>query len=668
MSEIELLKAFTVNRSEEAFAELVRRYASLVYSTARRRSANPSLAEDITQMVFIRLAKNPPNIQTHAELAAWLHRTTVNISIDLWRSETRRRARELQAIVMEISTSDTAIWEAVSPNLDQALDQLHNEDRQAILLRFFGRKTMREVGAMLGVSEDAAKMRVSRAVDRLRTQMDVSAAACTAATLAMLLAERSVEAAPPQLAARLSAIKLSAVAVTATIGGTFFGISYFKLAVGASSLLLLTSIAVHFHSLPNIRAVTPTTNSQPVAIEITNTTHAQFSSHVPANANVSPTPKSVMLLQVVDAETAEPLAHAKIHAPTFGIGGIGTSHNFLTDSNGTVSIPINLTNNEAMNVFVVAEGHVPIAKGFINSFPANYTMKLDRAMTAGGVVVDEEGHSIAGAKVFIQSPAGTKNPKGDIDFQTCPATTDSNGNWNCSYVPLEYTNEIRFIIKKKNYAVTYPVVSVPETNLNNLILVLNHGFTVIGRVTDAQDQPVANARMTTIDSEINTATTKTDNNGNFILKGVCNSYEFYKGDAAFGGPAASQPAAPSGHADLTIEAIGFAAQTVAVNLLAATNAVNYTLAPSRILRGHVTDKSGHPIPNAIVQTDWNTQGLRAFDWQTRTDVNGQFEWDSAPLEPILYWIEANGYKVQRDVSLLADTSDHEIILEKEAAK
>src|SRR5258708_22193637 len=101
MSEYELLHAFRTKRSEEAFAELVRRYAGLVYSVAKRRLANAALAEDITQIVFIRFAKAPPKVQSHGELVAWLHRTTINVAIDTWRSETRRRTREREAIVME---------------------------------------------------------------------------------------------------------------------------------------------------------------------------------------------------------------------------------------------------------------------------------------------------------------------------------------------------------------------------------------------------------------------------------------------------------------------------------------------------------------------------------------------------------------------------------------
>src|SRR5215469_9326123 len=101
MNGTDLLTEFRETGSERAFAELVRGYTNLVYSVARRRLANVSLAQEAAQIVFIRLAKAVPRIRRDAELAAWLHRTTIHVSIDLWRSETRRRAREQRAAAMQ---------------------------------------------------------------------------------------------------------------------------------------------------------------------------------------------------------------------------------------------------------------------------------------------------------------------------------------------------------------------------------------------------------------------------------------------------------------------------------------------------------------------------------------------------------------------------------------
>src|ERR1700693_5571780 len=97
MNGTDLLTEFRQTRDEVTFGELVRRYTNLVYSVAKRRLGNISQAEEVTQTVFIRLAKAAPNLHSDAELVAWLHRTTVHASIDLWRSESRRRAREEHA-------------------------------------------------------------------------------------------------------------------------------------------------------------------------------------------------------------------------------------------------------------------------------------------------------------------------------------------------------------------------------------------------------------------------------------------------------------------------------------------------------------------------------------------------------------------------------------------
>jgi uncharacterized GH25 family protein len=105
-----------------------------------------------------------------------------------------------------------------------------------------------------------------------------------------------------------------------------------------------------------------------------------------------------------------------------------------------------------------------------------------------------------------------------------------------------------------------------------------------------------------------------------------------------------------------------------VELLSETNVVNATLSPGHLFRGRVMDEAGNPITNAVVKTDWDNQGLRRIEWQTRTDAAGRFAWDSAPAGPVLFWFEAEGYQWQRDVSLEADASDHEIMLKSKVAK
>lgn len=243
MNGIQLLDEFRTQRSEPAFSELVRRYTNLVYSAARRRLGSEALAQDASQSVFIRLASHPPALTTEAELTAWLHRTTVHVSIDLWRSESRRHAREETAAAMQIHPDHQSAWTEIAPALDEALNELSEPDRQAILLRFFNQQSMREVGGAFGISEDAAKMRVSRALDRLRNQLSARGVACPAAALGAFLSEHAVEAAPVGVAVAIAAfhypLATGAGAAAASSTGVAAGLSIGKLAAGIGALVLV---------------------------------------------------------------------------------------------------------------------------------------------------------------------------------------------------------------------------------------------------------------------------------------------------------------------------------------------------------------------------------------------------------------------------------------------
>jgi RNA polymerase sigma factor (sigma-70 family) len=687
MSETELLLAFRKERSEEAFAELVRRYASLVYSVAKRRLANAALAEDITQIVFIRLAKSPPKVENHGQLVAWLHRTTINITIDTWRSENRRRTREQQATFMEPATPGNPDWEEISPHLDEALNQLDDADRQALLLRFFGRKTMRELGIALGVSEDAAKMRVSRAVDRLRTQLRVGSAACTVAVLGTMLTEHSVEAAPSQLVSRLSAMRLPALVELGATGGlvgVLLRMSRLHLAAGAVGLALIAVCTLHLHrfqSSPVLELVSQTTNgatdSPAETAGLRREPNGRFNPSAPTVA------KSVKTsFHVLDADTGLGLAQAQLHFAFFGPGGEEESHAILTDNNGDAPIqePDDSTKNGGPNVFVTAEGHVPKVVGFHGgAVPADYTIRLDPAMTVGGMVVDEQGLPVAGVKILVQTPGNKPGQIENVDFQTCPITNREDGSWSCSYIPRDYTNEIRFILEKPGYAATCPVVPVAQVDLKNLMLVISRGFAITGRVTDAQGQPVVAADINTLNGDHNTRQSgKTDEQGYFILLGVAG--ETAPGVLSQVPPLATNEAGAVSirgivgqgmlHVEISVQARGFASQTKQVELLDATNAANFSLSQGNIFRGQVVDEAGNPVPGAVVRTDYDfkNQVEPPFEWKAHTDVNGRFEWDSAPAGETCYWFEAEGFKSIRGLRLLADGSDHEITLQNSVAR
>ena len=157
----QLLRDYAEHRSEPAFTELVRRHVDFVYSAARRMVCDSHLAEDVTQGVFLALAKNALQLTDRPVLSGWLHRTAQNIAAQTVRTDVRRRAREREAAAMNelLSTGSQASWEHIAPHLDTAWGELSEPDRDALLLRFFERKSAHEMAQALGISDLAAQKR-----------------------------------------------------------------------------------------------------------------------------------------------------------------------------------------------------------------------------------------------------------------------------------------------------------------------------------------------------------------------------------------------------------------------------------------------------------------------------------------------------------------------------
>jgi len=218
MTDQQLVCEFAKSRSDAAFGELVRRHIDLVYSAALRLVNNAHLAEDVTQNVFLALAQNAAKLTDRAVLSGWLHRAAQNLSANAIRSEVRRRAHEQEAAAMNELLADEpdAPWENIAPHLDAALGELDDDDRDALMLRYFERKSAPEMAGLLGISDEAAQKRVRRAVERLRTLFAKRGVSVGAGGLIVLLTANAVHAAPVELAAGVSAAALAGTATSLT--------------------------------------------------------------------------------------------------------------------------------------------------------------------------------------------------------------------------------------------------------------------------------------------------------------------------------------------------------------------------------------------------------------------------------------------------------------------
>lgn len=246
----ELLRRYAEDQADDAFAELVRRHVDFVYSAALRQlNGDAHLAADATQLVFADLARKAPSLVRHRVLAGWLFTSTRFATAKLVRSERRRQAREQEAQLMhELSHDDSASldWQRLRPVLDEALGELSPADREAILLRYFEGRDYATIGARLALAGNTARMRVERALEKLRAHLARRGVTSTSAALATALADQAVVAAPAGLAAAVTGAALAgggvgtgAVAASGAVAGFM---SMGKLQVGISGALAVAGV------------------------------------------------------------------------------------------------------------------------------------------------------------------------------------------------------------------------------------------------------------------------------------------------------------------------------------------------------------------------------------------------------------------------------------------
>ncbi len=215
MNDGQLLRRYVQDGDDSAFRELAQRHLGLVHATATRRMGDPHAAADVSQAVFCLLVRKARSLLEVAELGGWLHRATCWKASEHERAERRRRAREQVSAIsnpaMNPATSDE-VWKELAPILDVCLDRLEDADREILLRRFYQRRSLREIGTELRLTEDGARMRVHRAMERLRRLLVMSGASALtgmaatipgAVSLEDLLSERLAMPIPGDLASRV---------------------------------------------------------------------------------------------------------------------------------------------------------------------------------------------------------------------------------------------------------------------------------------------------------------------------------------------------------------------------------------------------------------------------------------------------------------------------------
>ena len=249
IADSELLRCYRESRCERAFTDLVERHIDFVYSAARRQVAgNADLAKDVAQQVFIELAQKASSLSPETVLTVWLYTRTRFAASKALRSEQRRHAREEKACMELQPPTPEPEWDELQPVLDTVMHELEERDRNAVLLRYFEKRPLADVGARLGLTEDAVRMRLVRALDKIRELLARRGVTSTTAALAGLLAQQTVTAAPAGLALNIAGTALASASATTT-GLTLGAImaTKLKIALATAAVIALATPLVMQH-------------------------------------------------------------------------------------------------------------------------------------------------------------------------------------------------------------------------------------------------------------------------------------------------------------------------------------------------------------------------------------------------------------------------------------
>jgi RNA polymerase sigma factor (sigma-70 family) len=222
IDDAQLLRRYVETKSQAAFAELVQRHINLVYSVALRQvSGDTHLAEDVVQHVFSALARKARTLVDRPTLGGWLYRSVHYAASDVVRGERRRRTREEKVEMETLATtgdsSEDAAWEKARPLIDAAIAELDERDRDAVSLRFFENRSFVDVGFRLNLSENAARMRVERALDKLHAALSKRGVTSTSAALGLALANQAMATVPAGLAGSVAGAAAAGAVGTAAL-------------------------------------------------------------------------------------------------------------------------------------------------------------------------------------------------------------------------------------------------------------------------------------------------------------------------------------------------------------------------------------------------------------------------------------------------------------------
>ena len=677
-SDNDLLRRFAKERSEDAFSELVARHLGLVYSAALRQvEGNASAAEEIAQAVFTDLARKASRLTSHSSLTGWLYTGTRHLAANQCRADQRRYHRERQAHTMNQLLHDSGPevdWSELGPVLDDAMHELSEADREALLLRYFERRPLAEVGTRLGLGENAARMRVDRALERLRQALRRRGVTSIGAALSLALAERAVAGAPAGLAAKIAPVAMAAAgAGVVTGGGILFTLlsvmtrNQIKVVVGAALLALLVVPFTSSRFGPGSRTG-DAQRAEGRAVTVANATTSSIVAASSADLGTASTASSTneairrLKLRLVAADSGLPIPGAEVQR------GWVTEATFVSLRDGTVPVTFPRSTKE-LRLTTRVEGFADtclkwsLERG--ETVPESYTLKLERAVELGGTVVDPDGKPLSGAKIsFGHTPDPTLAGRVEThEFAYLETASDEQGRWRLHRIAEDMLRTTGASAKHPEHTqARVELGSDPGAEkamrAGSYVFRLGRGVTVTGVVVDPDGSPVIGATVLVgMVSETNSRQGKTDETGQFSVRGCLPGKQL-----------------------LSAQAQGFSATTEEVELKPGAGPFRLVLGRGTTLRLRVVSQNGKPVQKATLWLEtteghWmgpadrepggNKRGAVAVqtELELHTDADGRANWSEAPDSDLSFSVAAPGHMYFHHYRVHPDGQEHTVTLE-----
>ncbi len=671
-SDSDLLRSYVEEGSETAFAEVVRRHLGLVHGAAvRLLDGDLAAAADVAQGVFIDLARKAGSLVMHGSVAGWLHTSTRFEAAKHRRSEARRSTRELATSIMNThGDEDSPAWTEMRPVIDEAFHGLPGTDREAVLLRFSESLSLVEVGNRLGVTEDAARKRVDRALERLRDllrQRGITSVSTAALTLALL--QSAASATPAGLLQQITRTALTEAAravpsvapaaVTGSMLAWFLGWPA-KVAIVAALTAIVATSALWKSAPPAAATENPsvgmaTANKSRPAHAPTFSAAAAADPTMPPATTEDTTDQLRLLLRLESAATGQPVAGAEVGFRCWADGRVIVKK-LSSDTKGLCPVyypPDSIILELTSRITGLADAQLKWTPKNGELIPQNYRLRLAQAVPIGGIVVDDQGQPVAGAKIGFNhddDPANYKAPESH-EFGWIEVESDAKGRWRIDRMAHDIVSRIRGGAKHAEYGPSdYLEVSRKPDQLALLKdqthrFTLKLGVVIKGSVVDEKGNPIPDAAILVGRvSESDRREGRSDSIGNFRIAGV---------------GAGLKPVSASSR--------GFSPATQVVDATNGIPHVRLVLTEGKTLRVKVTDKNGIPIANASLWYDSLNNPMDApkiqADFRGRTDPDGRVTWTHAPSGSLSFRVSASGYMARGTWKIEADDLEHVVTLD-----